>query len=271
MSSNPEISILMGAYNCERTLDKAIQSILSQTFSNWEFIICDDGSKDKTWDILQKYKDDSRFVLIQNKKNIGLAATLNECFKKSRGQYVARQDADDVSLPQRFSKQLAFIKEHQDLDVMSSHAYLVDDDNVQWGMYRVANRPRLEDWAKGTQVIHACVLMRRKAMEDVNGYDATAIRVEDYDMWMRMLAKGKKFGNLLEPLYEIHWGWKDYKRKTIKDRLREIRFKFNLIKLNNFPWKYYLYLLKPMILVFLPNKFLYQYHRKVMSLEAAHE
>lgn len=262
--SKPEISILMGAYNCQSTVEKAIDSILAQTFQNWEFIICDDGSKDNTWNILQKYKEDKRFILIQNNNNMGLAGTLNVCFQHSSAPYLARQDADDESLPERFQKQMNFLKENPAVDVLSTFAYLVDDDGKEWGVYKSKEIPQTIDWAKGGQVIHASVIMKRSVFEKVNGYNPKAIRVEDYEMWGRMLAQNVVFRNIPEPLYIIHWGIKDYRRRSFSDRKREIKAKLRLIELNHLPIKAYLFLLKPLLLSLIPNKALYSYHQKKM-------
>ena len=98
----PLVSIIMGAYNCEATIEKCVESILQQTYKNWQFIICDDFSSDNTFDILKKYEDkDSRIIILHNECNKRLAASLNNCLKVAKGKYIARMDADDESLPQR--------------------------------------------------------------------------------------------------------------------------------------------------------------------------
>jgi glycosyltransferase EpsE len=259
-SSSPTISILMGAYNCASTLEGAIHSILNQTYHDWEFIICDDGSKDNTWKILSEYKDHPQFVIIKNEKNIGLAATLNECFKYSKGKYLVRQDADDKSLPQRLERLVDYADAHPEVDVIGSNAYVSDGSDECWGAYMTPEIPVFINWAKGTQIIHACALINRNIFEKAGGYDATAIRVEDYDLWMRIIHMKGIIRNLQEKLYIIQWGEKDYKRKTISDRIREIKFKLKLIGLNKMSLKAYLFLIKPLILIFVPNKILFKYH-----------
>ncbi|MBC7427464.1 MAG: glycosyltransferase [Bacteriovorax sp.] len=258
------VSILMGAYNCEKTLESAIDSILKQTYSHWEFIICDDGSIDGTEAILRKYKDNPKFIILKNEKNIGLAATLNKCFEKSSGKYLARQDADDSSVLNRLELLVDFLDKHQVVDVLGSNANLVNHGQ-DWGKYLTQENPSFLDWAKGTQIIHAAAIFRREIFQKVNGYDPTAIRVEDYDLWMRMLAKGAIFSNLQAALYNIQWNEKDYERKKKSDRLREIVYKFKLIKLNKMPLYCYLMILKPMLLMFFPNKVLYLYHSAKMK------
>ena len=108
----PKISVIMGVYNCASTLPEAIASIQKQTITNWEFIICDDGSNDDTWRIADDFREnDDRIVLLKNEKNLGLNATLNKCLSVARGQYIARMDGDDICAPARFEKELLLYSE----------------------------------------------------------------------------------------------------------------------------------------------------------------
>ena len=113
---NEKISIIMGIYNCSETLPEAIDSIIAQTYENWELIMCDDASTDDTYKIAEEYKNkySDKIILIRNEKNSRLAFSLNHCLKYASGKYVARMDADDVSVPKRFEKQINFLKEHPD-------------------------------------------------------------------------------------------------------------------------------------------------------------
>ena len=108
------VSVIMGVYNGGSTLREALDSILNQTYSNWELIACNDCSTDNSAQILQEYaKRDSRIICIQNEKNAGLAASLNHCLQYVSGEYVARMDCDDLSVPERFEKQVMYLKLHQ--------------------------------------------------------------------------------------------------------------------------------------------------------------
>ena len=104
MEQKEKISVLMGIYNCEGTLREAIDSILNQTYENWELILCDDGSSDGTFAVAKEYQArfPDRIILLRNEENRGLNFTLNRCFKASSGEWIARQDGDDISLPGRF-------------------------------------------------------------------------------------------------------------------------------------------------------------------------
>ena len=117
MDKKPLISVIMGIYNCADTLDEALQSIVRQTYTNWEVILCDDGSKDGTIAVAQSYVDKypDKFILLKNEKNMGLNYTLNHCLEAVRGQFVARMDGDDISVETRFEKEINFLLENYQL------------------------------------------------------------------------------------------------------------------------------------------------------------
>ena len=112
----PKVSIIMATYNCEDTLRKSVNSIVSQTFSDWEFIICDDCSTDGTYEILLEYKNQypDKFVILHNKVNSKLPFSLNRGLEVARGEYIARMDGDDEALPDRLEKQVAFLDSHSE-------------------------------------------------------------------------------------------------------------------------------------------------------------
>ena len=122
----PKISVVMPAYNAENYIREAIDSILAQTFRDFEFLIIDDGSTDHTVEIIRSYSD-SRIRLYQNERNMGVAATLNRGLDLARGEYIARMDADDISLPERFAKQAAYMDAHPDVAVCGSNIILFSE------------------------------------------------------------------------------------------------------------------------------------------------
>ena len=129
---NDKISILMACYNCEGTLKKAVDSILAQTYTNWVMICCDDGSTDGTLSVLQEYKQKYpvKFVILQNETNRHLPYSLNRCIETAQTEIVARMDADDWSTPDRFEKQLAFMKAHPEADLVGTGICVSDGENV---------------------------------------------------------------------------------------------------------------------------------------------
>jgi glycosyltransferase EpsE len=178
----PKISVIMGVLNGEHAVKNAVESVKRQTFDNWECIVCDDGSTDKTWQSLENVtQDDSRFILIKNEKNLGLAATLNRCIDLARGKYLARQDADDVSMDSRFEEQVVFLDENPDVAVLGTYAALFEKNGRTWGENKPPVKPMITDWMKGSSVIHASVMMRKDIIKKNGCYDEKALRVEDYE------------------------------------------------------------------------------------------
>ena len=113
----------MGIYNCESTLERAIESIVNQTYGNWELIMCDDGSTDSTYEIAERYRDrfPEKIIILRNDKNMHLANALNKCLQAATGEYIARMDADDESLPERFEKQIMFLSRLMAFQCFPSH------------------------------------------------------------------------------------------------------------------------------------------------------
>lgn len=142
---NPTISVIMGAYNCAHTLPEAIAAIQHQTVSDWEFIICDDGSSDETWQVASEFqRNDERIVLLRNEKNLGLNATLNKCLAAASGYYIARMDGDDICAPDRFEKELALYAKHPEAGVISCSMSFFDDEGIFGKMiYDAAPQPRI--------------------------------------------------------------------------------------------------------------------------------
>lgn len=117
-----KVSIIMGIYNCAATLPEAIDSILAQTFSDWQLVLCDDGSKDSTYTVAESYQEKfpNKIVLLQNERNMGLNHTLNRCLQIANGEYVARMDGDDISLPTRLEKEARFLDAHPEYAIVST-------------------------------------------------------------------------------------------------------------------------------------------------------
>ncbi len=121
MESAPRVNVIMAVFNGEQYLQEAIESILRQTFDNFEFVIIDDGSTDKTVEILNRFSDE-RIKRLTNESNIGLTRSLNRGIRFSRGEYIVRQDADDVSLPERLAKQVAYLDAHSMVGLVGTSA-----------------------------------------------------------------------------------------------------------------------------------------------------
>lgn len=198
-----KISILMGLYNCADTIDEAIQSILAQTYTNWQLILCDDGSTDSTYQKAYDYfLQDNRIELIKNETNVGLNLTLNRCLAIATGEYIARMDGDDVCVPERFEKQVAFLETHPEYAIVSSGMFLFDECEI-WGKVLNKEYPQPRDVVEGSSICHAPVMMRKECMDKVGGYtvDKRRLRVEDVDLWIKLYASGYRCYNIQELLY----------------------------------------------------------------------
>ena len=251
---NVEVSIIMGIYNCENTLAEAIDSIINQTYKNWELIMYDDGSVDNTYQIALDYANryDNVFVY-QNQKNLGLNKTLNNCLKYARGKYIARMDGDDISLPTRLEKEIQFLNSHLQYSIVST-PMIYFDENGDFAKGSMKSKPTINDVMKGTPFCHAPCMVKKEAFDKVGGYseDKRTLRVEDYDLWVRMLSLGYKGYNLEEPLYKMRDDRNAYNRRKFKYRLNESYVKLKAFRLLKSSPYTLIYVLRPIIVGLLP-------------------
>ncbi|NBX01932.1 glycosyltransferase family 2 protein [bacterium] len=253
-SLRPKISIAMGVYNCAPTLPEAIDSIISQTYQDWELIICDDGSKDETLAIAQAYaQKDSRIIVIQNPKNMGLNHSLNHCLKVSRGVYYARMDGDDISIPERLSRLATTLDSHPEVALVSSWMGCFDQGG-DWAVIKTQPLPDRLDFVRGSPFCHAPCMMRKEALEKVGGYgtEPWQRRVEDYHLWFKLYAAGYRGMNLPEVLYKMRDDRAAARRRNLRARLEEARVMWNGFRQLHIPFWYYPLILKPILLGLMP-------------------
>lgn len=250
------ISILMGVHNCESTLDESIRAILAQTLQDWEFIICDDASSDKTWGILQTYRNayPQKFILLQNETNLGLPKTLNRCAAVASGELLARMDGDDTCPPDRFEKECAFLDTHPEFAIVSCDMANFDKDGT-WGLSVYPTEPQPKDFVHGTVHCHAGCMMRAAALRAVGGYteDPQYRRGQDYELWTRMYAAGYRGYNIHEPLYEMRDDRNAAARRTFKYRIGEAKIRINAIRTLGLPFWMNIYALRPILLGLTPQ------------------
>ena len=249
---NPKISIIMGIYNCASTLDAAIESILSQTYKDWEFIMCDDASADDTYKIAKSYEEKypDKFMVIKNECNLGLNKTLNKCLKMARGEYIARMDGDDISLPDRFEKEVRILDLHPEYAIVSS-PMIHFDENGDWGRSTTIERPQTDDFCKHAPFFcHAACMIRKSAYDDVGGYteDKRLLRVEDCNLWYKLYAKGYRGYNLQQPLYKMRDDRNAAVRRTVQARLNGIYVTWLGYKMIKMPILKYRYAIRTTIL-----------------------
>ena len=243
LSENPKVSVIMSVYNCESTLKDAIDSIINQTYDNWEFVICNDCSTDSTQSILDEYKQKypDRFVLLKNDKNMRLSHSLNRCIKVCSGELVARMDGDDLSEPTRLEKQVAFLKKHKEYQVVGTAMRRFDDNGLH-DVVIASNNPCKNDLIKGVPFCHATIVMYKEAYDAVGGYRESEMtkRSQDYDMWFRFYHCGFEGYNLDEPLYLVREDINAIKRRTFNNRYNIMKIQFCGYKLLGFSKKYYI-------------------------------
>lgn len=201
VNSAPLVSVLMSVHNCPAYVQRAMESIYQQTYGNLEFIIIDDASTDQTPAILERFKD-ARTRIYRNPSNLGLTKSLNIGLKLCRGKYVARMDADDISLPQRLAKQVEFLESHPDIAVVGSAYYRIDAADKPFGRREVpVDDAAIRRMLQRTCAFgHGTVMARREAILTCGGYDERFIYAQDFDLWLRM-SERYKLANLPEPLY----------------------------------------------------------------------
>ena len=245
----------MSVYNGEKTLGKAIDSILSQTYTDYEFIICDDASSDTTWSILERYRaSDDRIVLISHSENKGLGASLNDCLEIARGDYIARQDADDVSKPERLERTFRYLEE-TGCPYVACGLYVFDDSGV-FSKRLFEEKVTKHTLAKKNPFFHPTMIFRREALEIVGGYRVVeeTKRTEDYDLVMRLAAEGLIGQNLQEYLYYVYEPLDAYKRHTRQTRKYELRTRLHGLRAMKSPFYDYIYLAKPVIMSLIPHR-----------------
>jgi hypothetical protein len=215
--TQPKVSVLMSVYNGERYLREAVESILNQTSTDFEFIIVDDGSTDSTQSILESY-DDPRLLLARNQENIGLTRSLNKGLALAQGEYVARMDADDIAMPYRFEKQIAFLEKHSETGILGSNGRLIDANGRERGLYQLPPSDLQIRWRflLANPFLHPTVMIRRNVLAQ-NGliYDEAFQATQDYELWTRIL-KYTRGANLSELLiqYRLHHGVTSTHRET---------------------------------------------------------
>ncbi len=201
--SAPAISILLPAYNCSQYIALTIDSLLSQTFTDFELLIINDGSTDDTEKIIQSYHD-PRITFLKNEGNKGLVFTLNRGIKVAKGNYIARMDADDIALPNRLQLQKLWLDEHPHTAAVSCTIGFIDSTGKAQGEWKEDKATCLYEDIKKMLPWQNCIahptIMIRKEIALAYLYDAMQVHCEDYDLWLRMLADGLVIEKLPQPL-----------------------------------------------------------------------
>jgi glycosyltransferase involved in cell wall biosynthesis len=223
----PQITVLMPVYNCELYIQEAVESILNQTYRDFEFLIIDDASSDQTVSIIKKYND-ARIQLIEKPLNTGYTNSLNYGLTIAKGKYIARMDGDDCSFPQRFAKQVSYLEANPDV-VLCGTAYKIIGNDKKLGFPEDHNAIKLA-LLRGNCIAHPSVMIRKQPLDDFSIiYDTTKEPAEDYDMWVRLISIGK-----LYIIQDVLLEYRIYSTQVSKKRAKEqkendSRIKFQLL------------------------------------------
>lgn len=205
----PLVSVIIPCYNAERYVERAIRSIMEQTYKNLEIIIIDDCSTDSTGKIIKELaQQDSRIVYISNTENLKVVKTVNKAIELCNGEYIARMDADDISLKDRIAKQLNFLLSNNDIDLIGGNSVCIDaNDNILRfrTFYPNQHNKIIKQIPYKVTFSNPTVMGKKSFFIDLLGYRNVEI-AEDYDLWIRGMLEGKRFANLSDILiyYRIH-------------------------------------------------------------------
>lgn len=230
----PTVSVLMPVYNAQRFLKRAIESVLSQTFTDFEFLIINDGSTDTSVTIIESFQD-PRIRLVHNEKNSGVIDTLNKGISLAKGKYIARMDADDICLPERFEKQVHYLDHHSEIAVVAARVMQITANEAEIGYWDIDLKAITSEQiyrmcAKTNCIAHPTVMMRSEIAQAYR-YNKKQKGSEDWDLWMRMLSDGHKIDKLPECLlkYRIHNASVTVMHNrtiTLEKKINRVRFTF---------------------------------------------
>lgn len=228
----PKVSVIMPVYNGEEFLREAIDSILAQSFSDFEFIIVNDGSTDTSESIIRSYND-PQIVYIENEKNEGVIFSLNKAIDAAQGEFIARMDADDIAIPERLEKQVEYLITHPDVSIVASTVQLIDEKGHQ-----------LKDWQEDINHISSTAIKRYLPINNCIAHPSIMGRAElfrkykyqrnqkfseDYDLWLRLLSDKKKIEKIGEPLLYhriLQTSVTRSKKVNVFYRIGKVKFRF---------------------------------------------
>lgn len=273
-TDRPLISVIMSVYNCESTVEAAIRSIYEQTYSNWELIICDDASTDETLSVVRSVlseREESKYKIITNDENLKLAASLNRCLELVSGEFVARMDGDDLSAPERFEKQIEFLTENPDVDLVGTamrrfnargfggYVFPAELEPDKWTMSKKSRSP----------FAHATIMTKKSIYTSLDYYTVhwTTERAEDVDLWYKFFAKGFTGRNLQDALYYVREDDAAIRRRTPKSRLAAFIVRVKGNRSLNYPLSAYVLAFYGLAKALIPYQ-VFNLHRRSVELRS---
>lgn len=199
----PKISVIMSVYNGAKHLREAIDSVLNQTFRNFEFIIINDASTDRSRDIVLSYSD-PRIVLIENERNEGITRSLNKGLRAARGAFIARQDADDISEPERLEIEIDFLERHSDVGLVGTHTVFIDQRGRVFSSWETptTHEEIVQRMQYGNCFCHGSVMVRKRCLDAVGFYREAFKYAQDYDLWL-LVSEQCRTANIDKPFYRM--------------------------------------------------------------------
>lgn len=228
-TGTPAVSVLLPVYNAQRYVATAIESVLTQSFDDFELILIDDGSMDHSLGILREFEQRDDRVRVISRPNTGIVGALNDGLAAARGEFIARMDADDLSLPARFQMQVQFLREHLECVLVGSRVMLIDPDGspiCEWAKETTHEEIDGGHLALRWPVVHPAVMMRRDVLNQVGGYRKQYNTLEDLDLFLRLAEQGR-LANLPVVLlhYRQHFGSTCFSRNGEQSDIREAIYK----------------------------------------------
>lgn len=211
----PKISVIMSVYNGEKFLKESVLSILNQTYADFEFIIINDGSTDLSLEILRGFEEKDKRIRLISRENKGLTPSLNEGIKLAQGEYIARMDSDDISMPERFEKQITFLEKNKDIALCGTWAINIDENGNEIGEYKtpITNKEIKKNILFHNPFIHPSVMIRKEIVNNIGLYNEKIKYAQDYEYWLRMIKKNK-VANLDDFLIKYRIAKKSMTRKS---------------------------------------------------------
>ena len=230
MECNKLISVVLPVYNCELYIKEAVLSILNQSYTKFELIVVNDGSTDSTLEILNSFADERLKIITQN--NEGIVRALNKGLELCNGDYIARQDADDISYPDRLQKQLEFLEKNKEIYILGSWAEIINDKSELKGVLKHHTKVNeLRFWSIfDTYFVHSTIMFRKEIIEYIGNYKGGKHIFEDFNLWSRILRfyKGTNLPCILLKYRELNTGisksTSNFKERIINQRIENLLF-----------------------------------------------
>lgn len=230
MRQVPIVSVVMSVYNAEKYLEEAIDSILSQTYKDFEFIIINDGSTDYSLEIIKKYKKQDERIVVISRENKGLIVSLNEGIEKAKGKYIARMDADDISLPTRFEEQINLMSK-ENLDICGCHYFVMNKEKkyIDTILTPLDNASLVLYLAFAVPFAHGSVMIKKSFLLENNIlYGQKVDFAEDKALWIQLYETEAKFGNVNKILFE----YREFNESLSKRKYKKLKIDNQNLKLN---------------------------------------